>query len=174
MPGRRDSLTLWRLLLRQRPRDWPIPVGVTAVVAASAHAVVAARATVHGELVRQGRRGTFAMFSYVFGFILARFAGLCLVFVDSSEASTARRSSENIDPAVAATATAVQRVHSMWERRRNSDMQGRIRFADSTLTDPTYQQQVSGLLGATTAARRSSAVPAATNLLSPSAPAPQR
>lgn len=64
-----------------------------------------------------------------------------------------RRTSDLGQSAAAGAASA--ELPGLWKARRSSDMQGRIRFADTTLKDPTNQHQVSGLLG--TSSRRSSA-----------------
>ncbi|CDJ66461.1 hypothetical protein, conserved [Eimeria necatrix] len=74
------------------------------------------------------------------------------------------RSSAEADAAAVAAAGAgalhLSPMGAAWDRRKTADLTGRIRFADVTLTDPTNQHQVSGLLGAS-GRRNTVAVPAA-------------
>ncbi|OEH74547.1 hypothetical protein cyc_03583 [Cyclospora cayetanensis] len=84
----------------------------------------------------------------------------------SEEGFQGRRASEDINPAlVAAESSAAQQLPFVWNRRRSSEVHSRIRFADSTLRDPTYEQEVSGLLS--NSRKGSAATP------SPSLPFPQ-
>lgn len=94
-----------------------------------------------------------------------------------AEGTPARRDSEGNDAteaatasvAAAATATAAERFPALWDGRRSSELQGKIRFADVTFRDPIYAQQVSGLLGATTTQRRHTTSPGETNPVFPPA-----
>lgn len=74
-----------------------------------------------------------------------------------------RASAEADAAAVAASKAGALHLSPMgaaWDRRKTADLTGRIRFADVTLTDPTNQHQVSGLLGAS-GRRNTVAIPGA-------------